>query len=181
MASFKQYAGSKAVSSSLPANFDRLTVKQHEVFELIAEGRTTKEIAWRLDVTDSAINQRIEAVRSRVGSPPRAELARAYRRYLATKAIATVHDQAAPGSSGEPRHHVIGAAQIRAGDEGGAREAHDANRTASAHHHQWIVPPAFAGPHAGLNRGAAMAVIAAGLSAAALMGLSVVQSLDVLL
>lgn len=56
-----------------------LTGKQHEVLGLVAENRTSKEIAWELGISESAVNQRIEGVRARTGSPPRAELARAYR------------------------------------------------------------------------------------------------------
>jgi DNA-binding CsgD family transcriptional regulator len=62
--------------------FPRLTAKQHEVLRFVAENRTSKEIAWELGISESAVNQRIEGVRLRAGSPPRAELARAYRMYL---------------------------------------------------------------------------------------------------
>lgn len=64
-------------------DFDSLTTKQRQVLELLAENRTTKEIAVRLDVSDSAINQRIEPLRHRFGGITRAELARRYRDYLA--------------------------------------------------------------------------------------------------
>jgi DNA-binding CsgD family transcriptional regulator len=63
--------------------FTSITHKQHEVFRLVVQNRTSKEIAGALGISESAVNQRIEAVRGRAGFPPRAELARAYRRYLA--------------------------------------------------------------------------------------------------
>lgn len=66
----------------LLSTFPRLTQKQHEVLRFVAENRTSKEIAWELGISESAVNQRIEGVRHRTGSPPRAELARAYRCFL---------------------------------------------------------------------------------------------------
>ncbi|MFD2578502.1 helix-turn-helix transcriptional regulator [Novosphingobium colocasiae] len=47
------------------------------------KNRTSKEIAWELGISESAVNQRIESIRARAGSPPRAELARVYRQYQA--------------------------------------------------------------------------------------------------
>lgn len=57
----------------------KLTRKQHEVLALVADNRTSKEIAARLGITESAVNQRIEMVRGRLGGLPRGELARLYR------------------------------------------------------------------------------------------------------
>jgi DNA-binding CsgD family transcriptional regulator len=65
--------------------FESLTTKQRQVLELLAENRTTKEIAARLHVSDSAINQRIEPLRQRLGGITRAELARRYRDHLADR------------------------------------------------------------------------------------------------
>lgn len=62
-------------AQSLP----RLTRKQHDVLALVADNRTSKEIAVRLGISESAVNQRIEMVRSRLGGLPRGELARLYR------------------------------------------------------------------------------------------------------
>ena len=59
-----------------------LTGKQREVLAHIADNRTSKEIASFLGVTESAVNQRIESVRSRLGGVPRAELARLYRQLV---------------------------------------------------------------------------------------------------
>src|SRR3546814_19774730 len=74
--------GGAGRASSALAIVPRLTAKQHEVLRFVAENRTSKEIAWELGISESAVNQRIEGVRSRTGSPPRAELARVYRHYL---------------------------------------------------------------------------------------------------
>lgn len=59
-----------------------LTPKQRDVLALVADNRTSKEIAVRLGISESAVNQRIEMVRSRLGGLPRGELARLYRQDL---------------------------------------------------------------------------------------------------
>lgn len=57
----------------------QLTKKQRDVLALVADNRTSKEIAGRLGISESAVNQRIEMVRARLGGLPRGELARLYR------------------------------------------------------------------------------------------------------
>ena len=57
----------------------QLTKKQREVLALVADNRTSKEIACLLGISESAVNQRIEAIRARLGWIPRGELARLYR------------------------------------------------------------------------------------------------------
>jgi DNA-binding CsgD family transcriptional regulator len=158
--------------------FASLTAKQHEVLAHVAEGRSSKEIAWLLGVSDSAVNQRLEAVRSRVGSPTRAELARAYRFYLANKAAprspesVPVSLAVAGGEKGASVSEMPVFAKLQAGDlrDGGQRLPLGL-----------IVPQAFVGPDAALNRLAAMVVIAAGLLTVAMIGLSVEQALAAML
>jgi len=60
----------------------QLTEKQREVLALVADNRTSKEIAALLGVSESAVNQRIEMIRGRLGGIPRGELARIYRQEL---------------------------------------------------------------------------------------------------
>lgn len=62
-------------SKSLP----KLSAKQRDVLALVADNRTSKEIAGLLGISESAVNQRIEIVRARLGGLPRGELARLYR------------------------------------------------------------------------------------------------------
>lgn len=57
----------------------QLTKKQREVLALVADNRTSKEIACLIGISESAVNQRIEAIRARLGWIPRGELARLYR------------------------------------------------------------------------------------------------------
>ncbi|CDO37708.1 MULTISPECIES: helix-turn-helix transcriptional regulator [Novosphingobium] len=76
--------------------FPSLTPKQHEVLGYVAENRTSKEIAFELGISVSAVNQRIESIRNRTGSPPRAELARAYRTYLLEQEKTAEPEEPAP-------------------------------------------------------------------------------------
>lgn len=62
------------------ALLDRLTAKQKEVLGYIADGLTSKEIGRNLGISESAVNQRIETIRQRLGGMPRAQIARLYRR-----------------------------------------------------------------------------------------------------
>jgi DNA-binding CsgD family transcriptional regulator len=71
--------GNDPTAKSLPT----LTRKQRDVLALVADNRTSKEIAARLDISESAVNQRIEMIRQRLGGLPRGELARLYRQEYA--------------------------------------------------------------------------------------------------
>ncbi len=73
--------GSDPTTKTLP----KLTLKQRDVLALVADNRTSKEIAARLNVSESAVNQRIEMIRQRLGGLPRGELARLYRQEYAPK------------------------------------------------------------------------------------------------
>lgn len=46
---------------------------------MVAEGLTSKEIARKLHISESAVNQRIETIRQRLGGLPRSQIARLYR------------------------------------------------------------------------------------------------------
>lgn len=59
---------------------DRLTPKQREVLGYVSEGLTSKEIGRKLGISESAVNQRIETIRQRLGGLPRAQIGRIYRR-----------------------------------------------------------------------------------------------------
>jgi len=62
-----------------PASLPVLTAKQREVMALVADNRTSKEIAGLRGISESAVNQRIELIRARLGGIPRGEMARLYR------------------------------------------------------------------------------------------------------
>ena len=62
--------------------FATLTEKQHEALELACEHLTSKQIAQELGVAPVTIDKRIDAVRAKLGHPPRAELMRLYSSWL---------------------------------------------------------------------------------------------------
>ncbi len=61
------------------ALLDALTDKQREVIAMAAEGMTSKEIARKIGISESAVNQRIEVIWQRLGGLSRAQIARIYR------------------------------------------------------------------------------------------------------
>lgn len=66
-----------------PVALPQLTAKQREVMALVADNRTSKEIAGLIGISESAVNQRIELIRARLGGIPRGEMARLYRQEFA--------------------------------------------------------------------------------------------------
>lgn len=163
----------------LHRTFSQLTEKQHEVLRFVSENHTSKEIAYELGISESAVNQRIEAVRSRTGSPPRAELGRAYRRYLQDL------EEACNSLSGD----IIQVASLAHDDDRARRELTSgeltlADSAAFVAKPPWqgpaarrIVPEVLDGQNAGLSRFAAMIVIAGGLMFTAMVGLGVIRAL----
>lgn len=72
-------------TDSIDDVFATLTEKQRETLVLLGEGRTSKEIAHALGISESATIQRIETIRAKAGGMLRKDLARAWREYSATE------------------------------------------------------------------------------------------------
>lgn len=167
-------------TSRLFSVFPHLTPKQHEVLRFVAENRTSKEIAWDLGISESAVNQRIEGVRSRTGGPPRAELARAYRQYQQDlEAACNPLPDKIPQVPDD-----VGPVQSRERD-GAADPFALADAVTFTFTPPWqgervgrVVPEVLDGAHAGLSRTAAMIAIAVGILLVAMVGLGVVQALS---
>ncbi|MCJ2186018.1 helix-turn-helix transcriptional regulator [Novosphingobium beihaiensis] len=166
--------------SRLRRIFPKLTVKQHEVLRFVSENRTSKEIAYELGISESAVNQRIEAVRGRAGSPPRAELARAYRQYLQD-----LEEACKPVPDKIPQVPDRDAVPQSRRQDGPAEELSLADAVTFTLTPPWqgerigrVVPEVLDGPHAGLSRTAAMIVIAGGMLLVAMIGLGVVEALS---
>lgn len=178
--------GSKALQ--LRRTFAGLTPKQHEVLRFVAENRTSKEIAWELGISESAVNQRIESIRARTGAPPRAELARVYRQFQVEQ------EETCNSLTGK----ILQLPEL--GDDGQLQDQDEpieafalsdalaAEPYAVPLRAPWqeagferIVPEVLDGKHAGLNRTAAIIAISGGLLVVAMIGLSVAQALNGLL
>tara|TARA_A100001391_G_scaffold78331_1_gene50552 strand:- start:11664 stop:12191 length:528 start_codon:yes stop_codon:yes gene_type:complete len=71
----------QSLASNYAELFESLTVKQRETMDLLCEGWTSKEIAAKLDISESAVVQRIETVRAKAGGMLRKELVRLYREH----------------------------------------------------------------------------------------------------
>ncbi|MPS68993.1 MAG: LuxR family transcriptional regulator [Novosphingobium sp.] len=165
------------------AIFPVLTSKQHEVLAFVAENRTSKEIAWELGISESAVNQRIEGVRNRTGAPPRAELARAYRQYQLDLAAACN-----PIPAKNPQVPAVAMfdkdrAQDELTDRLTLADGATFKVTAPWQEEPYarIVPEVLDGSNAGLSRTAAMIAIAGGLLLVAVFGLDFATRLSSLL
>ncbi|MCJ2178036.1 helix-turn-helix domain-containing protein [Novosphingobium album (ex Hu et al. 2023)] len=160
--------------------FARLTAKQHEVLRFVAENRTSKEIAWELGISESAVNQRIEGVRSRTGGPPRAELARAYRQYQQdldeTCKLLPDNIPQVPAAAAVAQ----GASQDAFADKLALADAVTFTLTPPWQNERVgrVVPEVLDGAHAGLSRTAAMVAIAVGMLVIAMVGLGVAEALS---
>ena len=62
-----------------PSEFPKLQPQQIDVLEHLADGRTSKEIARLLVISKSAVDQRIDRLRTQFGGVTRSELARIWR------------------------------------------------------------------------------------------------------
>jgi DNA-binding CsgD family transcriptional regulator len=172
--------GTRGQGSAILHIFPHLTPKQHEVLTFVAENRTSKEIAWELGISESAVNQRIEGVRTRAGSPPRAELARAYRQYLqdleaACNPLPDKIPQVPQVAEDPPIENRDDHAEHLA-----LADAVTYTVTAPWQHEPFerVVPEVLDGANAGLSRTAAMIAIALGILLVAMVGLGVARALS---
>ena len=159
-----------------------LTAKQQQVLIYVSEGLTSKEIARKLGISESAVNQRIETIRQRLGGLPRAKIARLYRHQstllmtIPTSNSLTgnpIQLQLAQGSSQAASvEGTVGLAALRADQEGGVLQP-------STISHRF--DHALSGPNGPWFRIGAMIAMAAGMAATALLVLSVAAALDRLL
>ncbi len=161
------------------AQLDALTDKQREVLALVSEGMTSKEIARKLGISESAVNQRIEVIRQRLGGLSRAQIARIYRQTstlvitiptsnsLTGKPI-QLHDEAGSAQQIQPE----GVDVFKAPADEAFGELQPSNLPPLT-----LLPAVLHGPAGPLLRLAAIAVLAAALLAAAVLILTVVHAL----
>ena len=161
---------------------DALTDKQRQVLIYVSEGLTSKEIARKLSISESAVNQRIETIRQRLGGLPRAQIARLYRHQstllmtIPTSNSLTgnpIQLQSAhgPGQASDVEG-AVGLSAPGAQQGGGVLQPSTISRR---------LDHALSGPTGAWFRIGAIVALAAGMAAAALLVLSVAAALDRLL
>ena len=161
------------------AVLNALTDKQREVLIYVSEGLTSKEIARKLTISESAVNQRIEMIRQRLGGLPRAQIARLYRRQ--STLLMTI-----PTSNSFTGNPILLQPRDGPGQSGSVEGATDL-AVRLAHQDGGVLQPstisrrfdhALAGPSAVWFRLGAIVGLAAGIAATALLVLSVATALD---
>lgn len=90
---------------------ESITERQREVLDRVVEHRTSKEIARELGISPNTVDQRINAVRRRLGASDRAEVARLYAELIRvcgkTTYGSSVVEKLAIGELGDPRDAEI--------------------------------------------------------------------------
>lgn len=160
--------------------FDLLTDKQAAVLDLLANGRTSKEIAGALGLSESAVNRRIELLRTRFGGITRLELARRYRDWAAFHGIT---------DGVETDRQSLRLAEPAAAEQKPLEDGEDAALTfrdsvAISIDPPWtgaaepkVVPRVLDGENAVLTRGAAIAVMLLATIASLVLGLAAAGAL----
>jgi len=168
-------------------DFTFATEKQRAVLELLANNRTSKEIAGALAVSEPAINRRIEVLRLRLGGITRHELVRRYRDWrdrMAPDAAASV-----PCVENDDGFIQLGAraafGKTGDGSDAGETAARLRDSIAVRVDAPWaeempqprVVPGMLDGSNAMLSRGAAIAIILLAILASLAVGLGVARAL----
>jgi DNA-binding CsgD family transcriptional regulator len=183
-----------ASQSPSAAEFDFLTAKQKAALDLLANHRTSKEIAHALGVSETSVNRRIEVVKLRLGGITRQELARRYNLWLATYPVSDpTSDSETAENSQSPCVETTGdILQLAEQSEPGERRDQDSavSETAfedpvamsiAAPWKEWseprIVPRVLDGDNATLTRGAAIAILLLAIVASIVVALAAAKAL----
>ncbi|MGL3822873.1 response regulator transcription factor [Sphingopyxis sp. R3-92] len=165
--------------------FDLLTLKQAAVLDLLAEGRTSKEIAGTLGTAESAVNRHIEILRSRFGGITRLELARRYRERPGD----FVRPGMTPAPCVETTKQKIDLAEPPPGEPRQMQDSPGADLAFKDSLEMqidapWtrpmepkVVPRVLDGDNAMLTRGAAIAIILLAIIASLVLGLAAAQAI----
>ena len=165
---------------------DQLTEKQREVLALVADNRTSKEIARMLGISESAVNQRVEAVRRMTGGLARAELARIWREQSGTVGIEAAIDAEVTcnpltGQSSQlPEEPVVLDSHPAGGmpDRVASPTAPGTGSQPPANEWNSLLPAALDGSQGTSHRLVLIMVMAAAMLMLALSGLSIVETLS---
>jgi DNA-binding CsgD family transcriptional regulator len=156
------------------ALLDALTHKQREVIALVSEGMTSKEIARKLGISESAVNQRIEVTRQRLGGMSRAQIARIYRQ-TSTLVITIPTSNSLTGKSIQlQREAELEQQSSPEGAEALSASASDGNGVLQPS----TFSPRIMVPHSTAMRLAVVVAVACGLLASAILILAVAQAIN---
>lgn len=179
-----------ASQSPSAAEFDFLTVKQKAALDLLANHRTSKEIAHTLGVSETSVNRRIEVVKLRLGGITRQELARRYNLWLATQPNADAETpENGQSACVENTGDILQLAEQATPEERPDRDS-EASETAfedpvamsiEAPWKEWseprIVPRVLDGENATLTRGATIAILLLAIVASVVVALAAAKAL----
>lgn len=184
-----------APPSPPPGEFDFLTDKQAAVLDHLASNRTSKEIAHSLGVSETAVNRRVEVLRSRLGGIDRRELARRYLLWKDARPATPMADTAEDKQNADAPPCVedsiqkLQLAETRGPADTSGRDSEAASTafkdpvamSIEAPWKEWseprIVPRVLDGDNATLTRGAAIALLLAAIVASIVLGLAAAQAL----
>lgn len=174
--------------------FDFLTAKQKAALDLLANHRTSKEIAHALNISETSVNRRIEVVKLRLGGITRLELARRYGLWLSANGTSSVSSGTASADKGrspcvESIGEILQLAELpgnweRPSRDGGASETAFEDPVGMSIESPWkqwrepsIVPRVLDGDDATLTRGAAIAILLLAIVASIVVALAAAKAL----
>lgn len=183
-----------ASQSPSKSEFDFVTAKQAAVLDHLANNRTSKEIAYALGVSETAINRRIEVLRQRLGGVTRHELARRYRLWAVARASEAdtppekAYDSSDPACV-ETGFEILQLAESRPAAATASRDEADQRTSfedpvAMSIEAPWsegrdprVVPRVLDGDHALLTRGATIAVLVFAILASVIVAIAAAKAL----
>ncbi|MEZ5684272.1 MAG: helix-turn-helix transcriptional regulator [Novosphingobium sp.] len=164
-----------------PMGCGLLTQRQSQVLELVAKRRTLKQIAGELQISESAVNQHIKALKVILGVNSLSELADLHRTMGNLHAESDCRNSACRISELPSEHDIDQQSELD--DQGSEITFHDAfsyrlDAPWEGEIEPKVVPGLLEGSNAGLLRAALIVAIALGFFALILIGLGVAQGVS---
>lgn len=164
-----------------PAGCGLLTQRQSQVLELVAKRRTLKQIAGELQISESAVNQHIKALKVILGVNSLSELADLHRTMGNLHAESDCINSACRISELPSEHGIDQQSELD--DQGSEITFHDAfsyrlDAPWEGKPEPWVVPGLLNGPNSKLLRAALIVAMALGFLALVLVGLGVAQGVS---
>jgi DNA-binding CsgD family transcriptional regulator len=166
---------------SRPAGYGLLTQRQSQVLELVAKRRTLKQIAGQLQISESAINQHIKALKVILGVNSLSELADFHRTMGNLHAESDCRNSACRISELPSEHEIYQQSELDS--QGSDVTFHDVfsyrlNTPWEVQAEPKVVPGLLNGPSSRLLRAALIVAMALGFLSLVLIGLGVAQGVS---